>query len=116
MQKAYTVTQAYQNSNPDPIVLKSGDEVSVGERSQADGPWPNWVYCVSDRTQKAGWTPIQILQISGEIGIATTDYTAKEMTVEVGDLVLGDNELNGWLWCVRESDGQTGWVPQECLV
>lgn len=113
--KDYIVTQAYENSNPAPIELSAGEEVCVGERFQEDEQWPNWIRCVSKRTGKSGWTPVQILQIDGEIGIATADYTAKELTVAVGDAVCGHGELNGWIWCVRKSDGQSGWVPQVCL-
>lgn len=115
MQETYMVIQEYENSNTDPITLKAGDVVELGEKSKDEGPWPNWIYCVSNRTKKTGWTPSQILQIDGETGIAITDYTAKEMTVAVGDMVSGDTACNGWLWCVRESDGQSGWVPKNCL-
>lgn len=51
----------------------------------------------------------------GETGVTTVAYTTKEMTVAVGDTVIGYTELNGWIWCVRESDGQSGWVPKNCL-
>lgn len=115
VQDTYIVTQEYENSNADPIVLEEGDMVRLGQRSDDNGPWANWIYCLSGRTGKTGWTPVQILQIDGETGIATTDYTAKEMTVVVGDIVCGNQDLNGWLWCVRESDGESGWVPKNCL-
>lgn len=111
----YRVTEAYENSNPDPIVLLAGDRVTLGEKSQADGPWPNWIYCVSLRTGKAGWTPVQLLAAQGGTAVATADYNAWEMTVAVGDLLQSDRELNGWRWCLRQADGQTGWVPTQCL-
>lgn len=115
MQNIYIVIQKYENSNAAPIELILGDVVLLGEEFKDDEMWPNWINCVSIRTGKSGWTPIQILQIDGETGVATTDYTAKEMTVSVGDMLNGHNELNGWIWCVRESDGQSGWVPEKCL-
>lgn len=115
MNKTYIVIQKYENSNTDPIELKLGDEVHIGEEFKEDETWPNWVKCVSKRTGKSGWTPLQILQIDGDIGITTIEYTAREMTVAVGDVVNGYNELNGWIWCARESDGLTGWIPQNCL-
>lgn len=115
MQKTYIAIQEYENSNEDPIELKIGDSVILGEKSDDNGDWANWIYCISNRTKKAGWTPVQILQIDAETGVATADYIAKEMTVSVGDILIGDNELNGWLWCIREADGESGWVPQNCL-
>lgn len=72
----YVVIQRYTNSNSDPIELKAGDRVSLGEIFKDDEMWPNWINCVSGRTGKRGWTPLQILQIEGETGVATTDYTA----------------------------------------
>lgn len=112
---SYIVIQGYENSNADPIVLKAGDPVRLGERSDGEGPWPNWVYCSSGRTGKSGWTPLQILKVQGETAVARADYTAREMTVAEGDSLSGENRLNGWLWCVRASDGQSGWVPESCL-
>lgn len=93
MQKTYIVIHEYENSNTAPIELKAGDTVSLGEEFKDDGMWPNWIHCVSEKTGKNGWTPIQILQINGETGVATINYTAKEMTVAVGDAVSGYNEI-----------------------
>lgn len=115
MEQIYLVTQDYESSNADPIQLRAGDTVALGERSNDDGPWANWIYCVSDRTGKAGWTPVQILQTQGTAGTAACDYTAEEMTVAVGDILWAETELNGWLWCRRDSDDRRGWVPKNCL-
>lgn len=113
--KKYIVIQDYENSNTEPIELNASDMVIIGEKFEDDEQWPNWIYCVSLKTGKGGWTPVQILRMDGGTGVAMLDYTAKEMTVAVGDIVSGDNEMNGWLWCFRKSDGQSGWVPQNCL-
>lgn len=115
MKKTYVVMQENKNSNEDPIELKMGDVVKLGEKSNDTETWANWIYCTSHRTQKAGWTPIQILKIDGESAVATTDYIATEMTVSIGDILIGSNELNGWVWCVREADAESGWVPLNCL-
>lgn len=117
MQKSYIVIQENINSNENPIDLKMGDVVSLGAKSENDddGQWENWIYCVSMRTGKKGWTPVQILKIDNQSAIVTTDYIATEMTVSSGDILIGENELNGWIWCVRKADGESGWVPQNCL-
>ena len=115
MMKNYIVIKDYENSNEDPIELKAGDTVKLGEMSDDNGPWANWVYCTSDRTGKTGWTPVQILHRDGQIGSAVVDYIATEMTVSIGDTLIGDIELNGWVWCTRIADDKSGWVPQECL-
>lgn len=115
MQKKYIVIEDYKNSNEDPIELTAGDSVRLGEKSDNDGPWANWIYCTSDRTGKSGWTPTQILKMDGLVGVATSDYVAAELTVAVGDILIGDIETNGWLWCIRETDNDAGWVPLNCL-
>lgn len=43
------------------------------------------------------------------------DYTAKELNAEMDEVVEGTKELNGWLWCIRTSDGDAGWLPKENL-
>lgn len=115
MEKQYTVIKAYLCENETPIQLSKGDTVHLGEKSNDRGPWPNWIYCISKRTHKEGWTPIQVLQIENGVGIAISDYDAKEMTVSEGDELVGSTELNGWVWCVRETDQEAGWVPKYCL-
>ncbi len=111
----YIVKKEYTSDNNDPIVLKKGDLVFLGDKSNDNGPWPNWIYCTSDRTKKCGWTPVQILQQKGDTAIATEDYDAIEMTVRVGDILSGDRILNGWVWCIRASDNSQAWVPLNCV-
>lgn len=115
MEKKYTVIKPYTCENENPITLIKGDTVQLGEKSNDNGPWPNWIYCISDRTKKEGWTPVQVLKIEDKVGVATTDYDAKEMTVFEGDELEGSTELNGWIWCKRYRDNEEGWVPKDCL-
>ncbi|MCT4542407.1 MAG: SH3 domain-containing protein [Vallitalea sp.] len=115
MIKEYVVITPYESENTDPIKIKKGDTVQLGEKSNDNGPWPNWIYCISNRTGKEGWTPVQVFQIEHGTGVVTTDYDAKEMTVAVGDTLYGDIELNGWIWCERKADKEVGWVPKNCV-
>lgn len=115
MQKKYIVIEDYENGNDDPIELKTGESVQLGEKSNDNGPWKNWIFCTSHKTGKSGWTPVQILQMEGQVGIAVADYIATEMTVSIGDMLVGGAVLNGWVWCIRKADIASGWVPQECL-
>ncbi len=57
MQNFYTVIQQYEDSNPDPIILNTGDVVQLGEEYKEDAAWPNWIRCISKKTGKSGWTP-----------------------------------------------------------
>lgn len=115
MEKHFIVIKAHMSDNPCPIKLNKGDTVQLGEKSDNNGPWPNWIYCISNRTKSEGWTPIQMLQIENDLGVALSDYDAKEITVTEGDELIGTTDLNGWVWCTRKIDGEEGWVPKECI-
>ena len=94
------------------ITLQPGDTVRVGERSNPDGPFPNWVYCTSDKTGKSGWVPVGILEIEDEAATVGEAYTSEEMAVTTGDIVDTIRELNGWFLCRRVNDGKVAWVDK----
>ena len=94
------------------IDLQVGDTVQLGEESDPDGPYPNWVHCKSDRTGKAGWVAVGILKITENEAIAIENYTSEEMTVSSGDIVDALHELNGWCWCKRASDSKEAWIDK----
>ncbi len=110
-----TVFSDYANDDPNPIELQVGDTVQVGEESNPNGPYPNWIFCTSDRTGYQGWVAKHVLAVEGSVGKALDDYTSKEMTVAAGDEVQPLRELNGWYWCLRPKDGETGWVAKDNL-
>ena len=112
----------HEGENPNPIILKKGEKVAVGERSDSEGNWPNWVFCTKMNGSGNGWTPLQILEIKGEEGTALDGYDAKELTVKKGDKFKGHQELNGWVWCSKSTidpEGKAGntteegWLPKE---
>ena len=94
------------------VELVAGDTVRVGERSNPDGPFPNWLYCTLDRTGMSGWVAERILVVAGDVATATEVYTSEEMTVARGDVVETICELNGWCWCRRSADGKVAWVDK----
>ena len=47
-------------------------------------------------------------------GIIIKQYTAKELNVNIGERLIGLEELNEWVWC-EGRDGEKGWVPKENL-
>ena len=50
----------------------------------------------------------------GEQGIATTDYCARELSVNPGEQLCGELTLNGWHQA-RNAVGASGWVPATCI-
>ena len=107
------VLDNYISDYPNPIELTKGDTVQLGEESDANGPYPDWVFCVCNRTGNKGWVAKSVLSMTGDIGSATENYTSKEMNVKSGDKVDSLYELNGWYWCIRIADGVTGWVAKD---
>jgi len=92
------------------IELQIGDTVQLGEKTDSNGPYPNWIYCKSDKTGKSGWVAAGILTIKGNTAIVNENYTSEEMTVFAGDIIDTIYELNGWYWCTRASDSKEAWI------
>ena len=109
------VINDYVFDNPNPIELIIGDTVRLGEKTDPNGPYPNWIFCTSERTGRTGWVAENILSIKDGAGVAAQDYTAKEMSVAAGEIVDAMYELNGWYWCARVKDADEGWVAKDNL-
>lgn len=106
----YIIRENHKNDNLSPIIVLKGSKVKLGEHSNDNGPWPNWVYCYSLDGNGEGWTPIQIIHIEENSGTVLEDYSAYELEVNQNDIVEGYNELNGWIWC-RNEHNIYGWLP-----
>ncbi len=109
------VLDDYKSNDENPIELVKGDTVLLGEVTDPNGEYPNWILCTSERTGRRGWVAMGVLKLDNGNGIATQDYTSKEMAVLCGDIVETLYELNGWYWCKRQSDGDIGWVAKNNL-
>lgn len=116
----YTLACKWVKSYEDPIKLKKGEEVIIDLDIETDPEWKGWVWCVASN-ERTGWVPMQILNVSktssGKQQIATIseNYSAYELSVEQGEVVIGTKCLNGWLWCRKEDSTEEGWVPIKCL-
>ena len=106
-----TVINDYQY-NGQIIELLAGDMVQLGDRTDSNGSYPNWIHCKSDRTGKTGWVAAEILEIEGSMAILKEGYTSEEMTVSKGDIIDTIYEQNGWYWCRRVSDLKEAWVDK----
>ncbi|WP_028591839.1 SH3 domain-containing protein [Paenibacillus massiliensis] len=109
----YIVIKSHESTYPDPIILQAQQEVLYGAE---DTEYPNWIFCKSLLTDKEGWVPKQMLTTPDDSGIAKVlqDYSAHELTVLEGEVLLGMKHLNAWTYCKTEK-GELGWVPSTCL-
>ena len=105
------VTAEHRSEYPRPITFEAGTRLAVGERSEGSQGWVDWFLC-STPGQEDGWVPLQVLEfIDEKTALARNSYTARELDVDVGDVLEALHTLNGWAWCVRARDGASGWVP-----
>ncbi|MFG0832081.1 SH3 domain-containing protein [Aeromonas bivalvium] len=109
--KAFLVINAHRSEYPNPITFRKGTPLVVGERYEGEEEWHDWFFCHCDG-QQGGWVPAQIIGSAGDgTARALEDYTARELSVQAGDRLSGHRMINGWIWCVREQEGASGWVP-----
>lgn len=113
----YIVVKNWITDYPNPLILKLGQNAKVDNSITENNPnWQGWTWCISDKN--AGWTPVQILNITESVSkqysdaLVLEDYSAQELNIEIGDTVLGERKLNGWLWCTKDNSN-FGWVPLE---
>ncbi len=104
------VIQDYQAQYPDPIVMKKGENITLGRR---DPEWPGWVWC-TDIRGKSGWVPESYIEGHGESDRALQDYSAIELTVRAGEELILSQLESGWYWATNQDD-QSGWVPERLI-
>jgi uncharacterized protein YgiM (DUF1202 family) len=110
MRRTGRVVADYRCAFPDPLILRTGDELVTSDKVTE---WPGWVWCTA-KTGKSGWVPESYIARTGRAAVATRDYDATELTVTAGDELEVLMEESQWLWCVN-SRGENGWVPMECV-
>lgn len=109
--KQYLVIENHTSEYPEPITFAKGAPLTKGEKYEGPEGWDNWLFCETPG-QKGGWVPEQIIEIvNDKTARALEDYTARELTVRKGDVLLGTRTLNGWVWCKSADSLESGWVP-----
>lgn len=83
--KIFIATDQHRSEYPDPITFKRGTRIVVGEIYEGNEEWENWYFCTITN-HSGGWVPAQVIKC-----------------------------VNGWFWCQRLSDNETGWVPVKIL-
>ncbi len=114
MSARYIAVKPYQSPYPQALVFPKGSHVKIVKTYQEDPQWPNWFWCVGQDNTKA-WVPDQFLQIDGKKGILQREYDAIELSVQVGEKLIVNEEVNGFGWA-QNIDGKWGWVPMRNLV
>ncbi|PWF23046.1 SH3 domain-containing protein [Corticimicrobacter populi] len=111
----YIVVRPHRSEYPDPIRLVIGDVFVIGECYEGPESWDDWFFCTLPG-HPGGWVPSQVIERQDDgMGRALEDYCARELDIDTGDILDGGRMLNGWIWCRRNADGESGWVPQDNL-
>jgi hypothetical protein len=105
-----TVTRAYTAQYSDPIAGSAGTRVRV---IRQDDRYPGWWWCEAP-TGHAGWVHERYVAITGDEGTLRTQYSAMELSAQLGEEVIVLEECGGWAR-VTDRLGRTGWLPLECL-
>lgn len=115
----WRVVAAWISSTNNPIVLAPEDIVVPDTSRKDENPdWQGWVWCKAGESE--GWVPEQILEFeaksSGERARVTRHYSARELSVDEGEVVTIIEMLNGWAWVENVSNQEQGWVPLQNLL
>ena len=93
----YKVIKAYTDAPETPIQVEKGEQLQFIEESDPNDDWANWVLCKG--RNKKGWLPKQIVAINENEVTVLKDYSAIEHTLVIGEVLIEEYELNGWIWC-----------------
>ena len=107
-QRKCRVISAYEVAYPDPLIIKVGEELTVGAN---DTQWPGFVWC-TNKAGQGGWVPESYFERMGNIGIVRYDYEATELAASVNEELIMGTEASGWIWCTNQR-GQSGWIPAD---
>ena len=103
------VTRGYTAQYENPISAWQGELVDI---QHEDDTYRGWWWCVAS-DGRAGWVPLERLSRAVKAGTRApmlADYTALELTVTLGEELVIEEELRGWMF-VRNMSGVRGWIP-----
>ena len=109
----FVVIKGYQTPYPDSILFKEGERVIIGETFQDDPDWVDWIWCAGESENRA-WVPKQYIQLTSGEWRLSRDYDAKELSINIGEILAVDQIINGFGMAVK-SDSTKGWVPLKNL-
>ena len=96
----------YKAQYENPIQVASGERVTVGRE---DEEFPGWVWCTAS-DGRSGWVPMELIANHEGAAMVVDDYSAKELSVKVGDIVKVKDARRDWL-LVEKANNETGWIP-----
>ena len=102
------VIKNHKSNFPNPLLLKKGDRLIVGDKKTN---FIGWLWCTAP-DGNSGWIPENFIDKENNGCLMNVDYDATEMTVMDGEKLTILSEESEWGWCLN-SKNQKGWVPLE---
>jgi len=106
----FKVDKTYAAQYPDPISGLTGHRLLV---QRQDDEYPGWWWCRGPDGRE-GWVPETCLRSDGANAVLLRDYDARELSASAGEELEVHEQLLGWARATN-SEGQTGWLPANCL-
>lgn len=108
----FDVIENWQATYAEPIRLDAGEPIFLtGRQDSWDGHI--WLWARSAAGLE-GWIPDSLVAQGAAGPFARENYTAVELTCQTGQVLAGEKEMHGWVFC-RSQDGSAGWVPRRNL-
>jgi hypothetical protein len=105
---SYRIVADYRAAYPDPIVMKAGEKLRVGERDEDNDAW---VWCTGS-SGKSGWGPAACVRLDEDAGTALRDCSAPGLSLRSADTLDILAEEASWV-LASDQRGRFGWVPLE---
>lgn len=100
----------YRTQYHDPIGFVAGEVLVLGQR---DSEWPEFIW-TTDPRGRSGWTPLSVIERDAAPIVARSDYSARELDADAGDVITLLSETGGWWWAQHPA-GAPGWIPARDL-
>jgi len=111
----YITIRPWETNAPYHLELRIDDLVEVSQNQPEKPEWKDWVWC--QNSTNSGWVPKHLIQpIDQENGKVLENYSAKELSIGAGEIIVGLSEYCGWIWGQNEASGESGWLPEEILL
>ena len=104
------IVEAYEAPYPDPIGVRRGDALHIDQERSKETDISGWVWCAGPDGRE-GWVPKAWIDASAHPPVIVRDYSARELSVRIGDRVVIHHLESGFAWCTA-AEGEPGWLPQ----
>lgn len=101
----FVVQREYRPQRTAAMEFRVGEQMEVLRQDEGTG----WSCCRATNGDE-GWIPTELLSFNGKDAIVLSDYSTREIEVNVGEEIEIEKECLDRVW-VHTSRGSCGWIP-----